>query len=243
MAVPESELETHLKEQIGFLVSSCEIYDDGKREEAKRIAAHLRILFHNTGMSKSLLRQLGLDSMHYINTAEPYDPNNLVSTVSLVIFKFNNSAGRRAWMAPRGNPPRLPQKAHLGFLDWWNMPVIVARGKIKDIIFSRKDLVLYVANTDGGSHVDSMLDETYMAISRWNAIGITTIQNGIEKPIDNPVFPCIRQIAHEVLTTLQERLPKYFEKPYSDKNLHLPSPDNPGTGTPTRCGLSFHVID
>lgn len=57
--VPESELKAHLKEQISFLVSSCELFDEGKRDEAKRITTHLRILFHDTGMSKSLLKQLG----------------------------------------------------------------------------------------------------------------------------------------------------------------------------------------
>lgn len=241
--VPISELKTQLKEQIGFIVSSCEFFDQGKKEEAKRIATHLRILFHDTQVSKSLLRQLRLESIHYLNTAEPYDPANLVCHVGLVSFKFDNSSGRRPWVVPRGNPDKLPKKAMLKFPEWWNMKIIVAKGNKKDIAFSRRELVLHVANTDGGSHVDNTLDENYMALSRWNAIGIVTIQNGIEKPIDNPILPCIRQIAHEVLSTLQTKHPEFFEKPYSYRKSDLPSTDNPGTGKPTVCSLVFKMIN
>lgn len=241
--VPTSELIAQLKDQIGFLMSSCDFFDHGKKQEAKRIAAHLRILFHDTRMSKSLLSQLGLKSIRYLNTAEAHNPANLVSHVGLVSFKFDCPSGRRVWIAPRGNPEKLPAKAMLLFPKWWNMIVIVAKGNKKDIAFSRGELVLHVANTDGGSHVDDTLDEKYMALSRWNAIGIVTIQDGIEKPIDNPVFACIRQIAHEVLSTLQSRHPESFEKPYSYKSSDVPPADNPGTGKPTVCNLVFKTIN
>ena len=241
--VPTSELRVQLKDQIGFLISSCNLFDQGKKQEAKRIAAHLRILFHDTRMSKSLLSQLGLESIRYLNTAEPYDPANLVSHVGLVSFKFDCPSGRRAWIVPRGNPEKLPAKAMLPFPKWWNMIVIVAKGNKKDIAFSRRELVLHVANTDGGSHVDDTLDEKYMALSRWNAVGIATIQDGIEKPIDNPVFACIRQIAHEVLSTLQNEHPASFERPYSYKRSDVPSSDNPVTGRPTVCSLVFKTIN
>ena len=82
-----------------------------------------------------------------------------------------------------------------------------------------------------------------MALSRLNAVGIVTIQDVIEKPIDNPILPCIRQIAHEVLSTLQNKFPEFFEKPYSYKNLRLPTPDNPSTGKPTVCSLEFRLIN
>lgn len=241
--VPTSELRAQLKDQIDFLASSCDFFDQGKKQEAKRIAAHLRILFHDTHMSKSLLNQLGLKSIRYLNTAEPYDPANLVCHVGLVSFKFDCPSGRRAWIVPKGNPEKLPNKAMLTFPEWWNMKVIVAKGNKKDIAFSRRELVLQVANTDGGSHVDNTLDEKYMALSRWNAIGIVTIQDGIEKPIDNPVFACIRQIAHEVLSTLQSRHPDFFEKPYSYRRSDMPPADNPGTGKPTVCSLVFKTIN
>jgi hypothetical protein len=52
------ELEDHLKEQLDFLITSCDLYDRGKLSEAKRIAATIRILFHDTKHSRSLLGQL-----------------------------------------------------------------------------------------------------------------------------------------------------------------------------------------
>lgn len=241
--IPDSELKAHLKEQISFLSLSCEHFDQGKKHEAKRIATNLRILLHDTKMSKSLIKQLGLESIHFLNTAEPYNPKNLISQVGLLSFKFNNSAGRRAWACPLGTPNKLPDKAYLNFSEWWNMPVISAKGKNKKIIFSRKDLVLHLTDTDGGCHVDDTLDENYVALSRWNAVGITTIQEEIEKPIDNPILPSIRQIAHEVLSTFQKKFPEFFEKPYSDKISDTPTPDNPGTGKPTVCSLKFNLIN
>jgi len=241
--VPIAELKNQLKDQIGFLISSCDLFDQGMKQEAKRIAALLRILFHDTRMSKSLLGQLGLESIRYVNTAEPYDPANLVSHVGLVSFKFDCPSGRRAWIVPKGDPKKLPAKAMLSFPKWWNMIVIVAKGNKKNIAFSRRELVLYVANTDGGSHVDDALDEKYMALSRWNAIGIVTIQDEIEKPIDNPVLACIRQIAHEVLRTLQNENTACFEKPYTHKESDVPPVDDPGTGIPTGCSLVFNKIN
>ena len=38
--------------------------------------------------------------------------------------------------------------------------------------FSRKNLILNVADTDGGTHVDPELDEKYMAFSRKNSLGV-----------------------------------------------------------------------
>jgi len=47
-----------LGEQIQFLERSCEFYD-GKESEAIRIATSLRIIFHQTQKSTSLIEHLG----------------------------------------------------------------------------------------------------------------------------------------------------------------------------------------
>lgn len=236
------ELLNKLKEQLSFLMTSSNLFDQWKTEEAKRIAVQLRILLHDTGRSKSLLGQLDLKSIPFLNTATPFSPENLVSYVGLLKFKFHNPSGRRAWVIPRGTPDKLPQNSNLSFQDWWGMPVLVARGKIENITFSRKDIVLHIADTDGGAHVDNALDEHYFVLTKWNAIGILTIQNGVEKPIENPILPCVRQIAHEVLVSIQGSFPNLFDAFYEYRPVDEPPPYNLGTGKPTLSELMFNII-
>ena len=65
----EDELRTHLQEQVRFLKTSAESFDKGDRTEAKRLAVAVRILFHDTKHSLSLLGQLGLKSCSFLDTA------------------------------------------------------------------------------------------------------------------------------------------------------------------------------
>lgn len=75
----KEDLELQLKHQISFLILSCMSYDKGRHHEAKRIATVLRTLFHRTRSCKPLLGQLKLENLSWLNTAAPYDSDNLVS--------------------------------------------------------------------------------------------------------------------------------------------------------------------
>ncbi|CAK0769154.1 conserved hypothetical protein [Gammaproteobacteria bacterium] len=228
------ELKSQLMEQIGFLIASSKSFDEGKREEAKRLAAQLRILCHDPqrkSRTKSLLKQLGLKTIKFRNSAPLFDSKSLVPYAGLVGIKFDGPSGRRAWFAPHGNPNSWPEPALVRFNKWWEMPVL----RVRNVLFSRKDLVIHVAETDGGSHVDSSLDESYLALTRLNSIDVTTIQDNIEEPIGNPVLPCIRQIAHEFLISLYESSPELFPDSYSFEKIGSPPANNPGTGIPSVC--------
>ena len=52
------DLNSHLKEQIQFLLKSCQSYDEGFFSEAKRLAVVIRVLLHDTKDSYSLLTLL-----------------------------------------------------------------------------------------------------------------------------------------------------------------------------------------
>ncbi|WP_155854560.1 hypothetical protein [Paenarthrobacter nicotinovorans] len=56
----EREDINHLVEQLEFLDSSCSAYDAGAPSEAKRLATTVRVLLHDTKLSTSLMRRLGL---------------------------------------------------------------------------------------------------------------------------------------------------------------------------------------
>ena len=40
----KSELEAHLKRQVGFLQRSCAAYDEGFRDEDRRLAVAIRVI-------------------------------------------------------------------------------------------------------------------------------------------------------------------------------------------------------
>ena len=234
--ISKEDLLVHLQEQINFLCQSCNFYDLGNHFESKRLAHTLRILLHDTSTSKSLLGQLDLKNVRYFDTAGEFNSDNLVGYAGLLTFKFRNPEGYRPWVAPKGERlnPRM-----LKFSDWWNATVIATPKKSKRICFSRRDLVSNITGTDGGSHIDDSIEIEYAALSKWNAIGISTDQNGVIKPIENPILPCIRQITHEVILLLLKKHSEQFDLEYSFNIPELPPGGGEKTGVPTESSLLF----
>lgn len=70
--------------------------------------------------------------------------------------------------------------------------------------------MLYVADQDGGTHVDPKIGEDYAKLSRQNSMG-RLYKKGAEewKPVENPHLVTVRQIAHEVLKTLKPGYTKF----------------------------------
>jgi hypothetical protein len=213
----KSDLEEHLRQQISFLVSSCKAYDHGKHHEAKRVATILRTLFHKSRSCKPLLGQLQVQRNPWYDTANPFDPENLVSHLGLTKFKFD--AGRLPCLIPKGLPDHVSK---LPFDAWWSRPVVVAVKDNEKSYFSRQKLVLNVADTDGGAHVDEGLDEIYNELSRKNGLGINAIYKKKKFPLIYPELPCLRQIGHEVLLTLKESKPSFFDETYEDEIEYIP---------------------
>ena len=82
------------------------------------------------------------------------------------------------------------------FNDWWN-EIIFDDKKNK---FTRRDIVTYVANQDGGAHVDPELDESYATLTKMDSLGWTGYN--VNKPLNNPAYQAIRTIANEVLYSI-----------------------------------------
>jgi len=197
------ELNDHLADHLGFLGSSADAFDAGNDGEAKRLAVSLRVLFHDTAQSHSLLGQLDRLRGSFLSTAIPHDAGNL-STHGGLIMTAMNSAGA-TYIAP------LDTCAHnewRPFPAWWNETVFVDVQKTE---LTRRDLVLAVANQDGGAHVDPNLSEAYARLSRHNSMG--WVQSPGNAAIPNPERAAIRQISHEVLKTF---FPKYRRKSNTD---------------------------
>ncbi len=200
----KSDLLNHLQDHISFLSLSAKSFDQGVEGEAKRIAVSLRVLLHDTSQSHSLFKQLG-QKISFFNTANKYAPDNLLSHHGLTALRVGNNESKHiAPLADRHKDKPLKQSF---FHDWWNEAVIVDKHKKK---FRRRDLVLVLANQDGGAHVDPGLDEAYSRLSRENSVGWVTNVGGKEAPVRPVELASVRQICYEVLYTLKLKFPEFF---------------------------------
>lgn len=201
----EADLKSRLREQIEFLRRSCKSYDEGFEGEGKRLALCIRILVHDTSKSVSLLRLLKKKDIDFCDTSLEYDPRNYLAQTGLCQLMVEKKlgvdiAGR---YVPRLNSCSTIKK--VPFENWWNK-IIIKDSKSK--YFTRKNLVLIICNKDGGAHIDPELNMDFAALSKFNSGGWETYHNGQVSPFKNgPELASIRQIAYEVLLTLEETFP------------------------------------
>lgn len=204
---PKGELKRELIEQLQLLQHSCAAFDNGLEAVAKHISLSLRVLLHDHGQSRALLDQLGLRSGRYLTSAPQLNPRNLLSESPLLMVQLGTIGARyRPLVAAGGGPfPLQP----IPFVEWWNQPIMKdSYGRT----FCRRELVLNVADTDGGAHVDPELEEAYMAISRENSLGWVFSSPAGDLPLEGrPEWAYMRQIAHELLSTVHTLVPEFSE--------------------------------
>jgi hypothetical protein len=66
---------------------------------------------------------------------------------------------------------------------------------------TRKDLVLWLADTDGGAHVDPTLDVHYDDLLR-HGPNVEFFANGQGGDLGSVIAPSMRQVAYELLESL-----------------------------------------
>ena len=144
------------------------------------------------------------------NTSRPLDPRNVGPHQGLVVMQVKVPEGVKASVsftlfgeeerytdAPSDKPktevnfvPRVlgpPDRAaptSVSFTRWWEEVVIRDR---TGQVFSRKDLVLALANKEGGAHVDPLLDDRYAGLVRFHSMGWTVNTDEIRQPPDNSI--------------------------------------------------------
>ncbi len=99
------------------------------------------------------------------------------------------------------------------FQEWWLRCVIRDH---EEVSFTRKDLVLTLANKEGGAHVDSELEQECVRLSQENSLQYYfMVGNEARDWLNNPVPHTVRHIAHELLKTLYEQVPDVMaDKPH-----------------------------
>lgn len=207
----QTELDELLQEQIDFLKLSCESFERGFEGEIKRLAVSVRVLVHDTGNSTSLLTLTNRKNSSFLDSSDPYDNESVLSHSSLVQMHM-----MRQGTVPRAHLDDAIRPRMINFEAWWNGLVLVDSNKNE---FSRKDIVLHLANKDGGAHVDHEIDEKYHNLRAKNSLGwVTVFEDGREIAGDDHVPATMRQIAHELIKSLD---PSYSYARPVDPNTQL----------------------
>jgi hypothetical protein len=197
------DFRAHLAEQLDFVRSSIERYDAGKGHEAKRLSVPVRTLVHNTRRSTGLLQHLGVqERLGWVDRGPPQPPANaIVISFGVCVVESRFDTGRTRYEPAMGD--LAPDRLHppVSFEDWWRRPILADQ---HGNTFSRADLVLSVADQDGGAHIDAALNDKYQALSREDSLGL---RQSRDLPIANSVVHAsIRHIAEELLQTIERGL-------------------------------------
>ena len=199
-----ADLEQQLKLQLELLQQLTSSFDSGNELMALPIATCIRVLLHDTDASLSLLRRLGLKGKFHSTSKSKASSTNAGPYIGLVGVPFGPKK-------IEGYIPCLDDSTFglVEFDNYWGEVIIIDKN---GNIFCRKDIVLKIANEDGGAHIDKIgLEKKYQELTRQNSIGwtITEKSTSLSMPILGLEKASIRQIAHEILKTL---VPDYPEQ-------------------------------
>jgi hypothetical protein len=191
--------KAQLKKQIGFLQWSAEGFDVGNREEALRIGTALRVLCHDTTNSTSILHHL--NALNVIMRSEAPDRNKQDATLagrrivgefswSLASISPSQSGGHFLPCIDASAPHRMIEAP-----AWWNETFAHVNG----VDYTRKKIVLWAVNKDGGAHVDHDIPADYEQLIANGAIGSFEAPDGSIVGIEDAHHTFLRTMAFEVL--------------------------------------------
>lgn len=190
----EEELQQHLVDTLQALELSARAFDEGYEGEAKRLAAAIRVLVHDTRNSKSLLGQLGRRSMQFYDTSIPRQSGTILTYNGITAMNLTSQGA--TYVAPLDQLPPDSRPRYVSLDQWWSGVIFVDKAGHET---TRRDLILAVANKDGGAHVDPVLDGKYASLSRRNSLAWRFIGPRGDVRLKGPEKSAVRQIAHEVL--------------------------------------------
>jgi hypothetical protein len=210
------DFRKQLSRQITFLENSCCLYDKCQ-EEAIRIATCLRVMFHTTKSSTSLLTHLNAESSQLHSTVEAIPGQRRWSPLVNMGFVVGLDS-------PFLATPRLDDGTHRRFIsldEWWCQENVLSASRKAN--GTRRDLVLWAANKDGGAHVDDFFPDGYQKVLdsfgfsiKYVAEAIDVPESGDLKALATRLIPeseqkaiplqglhlaTLRQIGHEVLNS------------------------------------------
>lgn len=193
------DFREQLRRQLGFIESSCSAYDAGRETEPIRVAAALRVIFHDTRRSKSLLSHLFAGQLPLLSTT----PRLGEASGEAVFFHGAlvvclSTSGEGFYKAPLAD---VPVKEFLHRAEWWRQVLYIRKESSSCTIkMSRKDIVLDACNKDGGAHVDAKLPARYRELKAgpWS-VWTYSAQGVVQHRLPDAQLPMLRQVGYEIL--------------------------------------------
>jgi hypothetical protein len=211
----KAEYPSAFRTQMELLGNAALSFDAGSLAEAQNLATRIRVLVHDgPGPGSSFLIQIGAkDCLPYLDTAQAEDPPGVIGFGGglCMISAVVGDEGSSRYTAPldRLAPERLHPPA--AFIDWWEDEILADD---RSNSFSRRALVLAVANQDGGSHFDETLDAAYAELTRDRSLTSFQPAPGGDESFKNIAPPTIRQIAYELNETLASQIVEDSTTPF-----------------------------
>ncbi len=209
-----AENRLKLTESVNWLISDAQLYDKGNFNAIKRSSVIIRTLFHDTQLSHSLIGQIEKDKDHlnFNVSNRKIEHNEIIyyGSIFVAIFDFPYLSDGNYYNTYLFDPEHHNANRTINFSTWWNDTVL----KVLNTNFTRKKLILTIANQDGGAHYDPNLNSNYLNIIN-GSTGFNIIVSSSDLSIlgisnyskENVVFEdahlaLMRQIVHETIITL-----------------------------------------
>lgn len=192
------DFRSQLADQLQFIETSCEQYDKGGVRESVRIATALRVLFHQTRTSTSLVKHLNIPDLELLSTCAsvPAGKEFFPAMTNIVIDPKHD----RMEYVPKF---KVEYERPLAFDDWWSTEIVYL-SKNRGLQITRKDLVLGAANKDGGAHVDTALEPSHQSVLEgleWSMTVNPTYAPSQQVRCKHGHLAALRQIGYEVLNS------------------------------------------
>jgi SEC-C motif len=223
------ELLSKLKSQVGFHRRSSASFDEGTEDEGERLALTTRVLLHDTSRSHSLLGQLGVKgallytdtSIHRERETKHLGGGKYAATAiahaGLVLMRAElGPDGASEWSYAPVLAPESPERSNppAPFQPWWENSFLT---DTFDEPVTRRSVTLAVANKDGGAHVAKAIPEAFRRLSSGASIPFQTGSDDEWSDIPGVVMATVRQIAFELLDSLQLETPNFIgEEPLAE---------------------------
>ena len=181
------------------------MFDSGEINMALPMATQVRVLVHQTQHSISLLNQLDLEKKFKVwpSPNSSFCPENLLPSWNLLMMSIGTEGSSYMPLGSKGvfnqrraSSGKVTLEIFLPVELWWQQIVFSQQTEY----ISRRDIVLFIANKDGGSHVD----EHKWPIDDFKKSKLLRFydQNG-NYPNGNPLYSAMRQIVEELLVSLE----------------------------------------
>lgn len=209
----KKEFQDRLLWALNDLKSDAERYDNGEFSAINRSSVTLRTLFTH---SNCIVNQLGLTRKIELPSFTPeFTKHDCINYGALVFTRLPRySKTNKYFDTMLFNPNINYQKKK--FKKWFKQPIL--RYDFTDL--SRENLIRFMANEDGGAHVDSQINKFYKNLRDGNSsfkIITSDIDDNLFKDIigginnHKNVFPqyinwgLTRQIVHETLLAFDSK--------------------------------------